>query len=329
VAEDVCINLLPPTGGDETLSTHEIGELPPGVSKTVEVELTPREAGRLFVKATASARGDVNTEADKEIFCRKPELEVDWRGAAKKYAGTTATYYFRVRNPGTAAADDVEVEVHLPAGAEFVSGSEGHVVDGPKPTVTWRVGSLLPGDDRYMELKCILKNAGTNRFAVMAATADGDLADTKSAEVNVVALADLKLDVTDPKGPVPVGEDVVYEIRVRNRGENTAEAVDIAGLFSDGIDPQTVEGAQYSVVDGRVTFPTIDKLEAGREIVRKIHVRATQAGMHVFRAEVLCRDLEIKLAVEETTRFFADEVTGKPASPKSDDVFQTHADTLY
>ena len=329
MAEEVYINLLPPAGGNESLSQHQLGELQPGASKTVEVELPPREAGKLFVKATASALGGVTAEAEKGIFCRKPELEVDWRGSVQKYAGTVATYYLRVRNPGTAAADDVEVEVRLPGGAEFVSGSEGHIVDRAKPTLTWRVGSLLPGDDRYMELKCILNNAGTNRFSVTAATAEGDLTDTKSAEVNVIALADLKLDVTDPKGPIPVGQEAVYEIRVRNRGQNTAEEVDVVALFSEGINVQTVEGVEYSVADGRVTFPTIEKLEAGQEIVLKIHARATQPGAHVFRVEVLCSDLEIKLAVEETTRFFADEVPGNSTNPKSADAFESHADTRY
>jgi hypothetical protein len=34
----------------------------------------------------------------------------------------------------------------------------------------------------------------------------------------------------------------------------------------------------------------------------------------VFRAEVLCRDLEIKLAAEETTRFYQDDVSREPAT---------------
>ena len=125
VAENVRINLLPPGGGEEAVSTFEVGDLAPGASKTAEVELTAREAGKLSVQAVAVAEGDLKSEATKELFCRKPELEVDWRGPETQYAGTLATYFFRVRNPGTAAADDVSVRVNLPAGAEFVSASEG------------------------------------------------------------------------------------------------------------------------------------------------------------------------------------------------------------
>lgn len=310
VAEQVKIELLPPGGGEQSVSTHMVGNLQPGTSKSVEVELTAREPGKLFVKATASALGGISAEAFKELFCRKPELEIDWRGPEQKYAGTMATYFFRVRNPGTAAAEDVTVSVQMPAGVEFQSASDGQIFDAANRTVDWRVGSLRPGDDYYMELKCSVNTAGKNQFDVSASTEAGDLVDAKVIETQVIALADLKLEIIDPIGPIPVGEEAIYEIRVRNRGTNTAEEVNIVALFSEGIEAKTVEGAQYSIADGRVTFRTIEKLAAGREVVLRIRAKASRPGTHVFRAEVLCRDLEIKLAAEETTRFFQDEVYG-------------------
>lgn len=314
VAENVKINLLPPGGGQETVSTFDVGDLQPGVSKTAEVELTAREAGKLSVQAVALADGDLKSAAIKEIFCRKPELEVDWRGPETQYAGTAATYFFRVRNPGTAAADDVSVRVSLPAGADFVSASEGHAFDNAKREVAWRVGSLGPGDDCYMELRCTVNTPGENKLAVSAATSAGDLTDSKQGVTNVVALADLKLDVSDPPGPVAVGQEAVYEIRVTNRGASAAEEVNVVGLFSNGLEPETGEGAPYTVSDGRVAFRTINKLPAGQDIVLQIRAKATEPGTHVFRAEVLCRDLEIKLAAEETTRFYQDDLGREPAT---------------
>jgi uncharacterized repeat protein (TIGR01451 family) len=307
-AENVQIELVPPGGKKDSATTHPVGTLQPNESKTVEIELTARDAGKLQIKAIASAEGGLTSEVAKEVFCRKPELEVDWRGSATQYAGTAATYFFRVRNPGTAPAEDVAVKVTLPEGAEFTSASEGQVYDSQRGQVTWQVGTLGPGDDNYMELKCVLKKPGVNQFQLAAASTSADLTDSTTAETNVIALADLKLDVSDPSGAVAVGSPATYEIRVANRGASAAKNVTIVALFSEGIEPDQAEGAMYTVADGRVAFRPIEELPAGREIVIQIRAHALRPGTHVFRAEVLCSDAEIKLAAEETTRFYADDV---------------------
>ena len=103
------------------------------------------------------------------------------------------------------------------------------------------------------------------------------------------------------------GTRAIYEIRVANRGTSQAQGVNIVRLFSEGIDPVSVEGAQYSIRDGRVSFRVIKSLPAGRNIVLRIHAKATQPGTHLFRAEVVCQDLDIRLSSEETTLFFQDD----------------------
>jgi hypothetical protein len=56
-----------------------------------------------------------------------------------------------------------------------------------------------------------------------------------------------------------------------------------------------------------VTFRPIDYLPAGEDVTLKIHAAARTAGSHIFRAEVTCPDIDVKLSAEEVTRFFADE----------------------
>jgi uncharacterized repeat protein (TIGR01451 family) len=305
-AENVKISLIPPGGTPESATSHEFGNLAAGENKSVDIELTPREAGKLAVKAAASAEGGLAADVTKEIFCRKPELELDWRGPTTKFAGTPATYFFRVRNPGTAPADDVTVEVALPEGAEFESASEGQEFDAKRRAVSWRVGTLNPGDDKYMELKCVVNAPGANQLKISASNAAGDITNSSVAETKVEALADLKLTVSDPSGPVAVGSQAMYEIQVENRGADTARDVSVVALFSQGIEPDQSDG--YTVADGRVTFPTIGQLPAGENVKLRVRARALNPGTHVFRAEVLCSALDIKLAAEETTRFYTDEL---------------------
>ena len=307
VAENVVITLIPPGGDKDSASSHTVGTLQAGASKEIELELTAREAGDLIMKASATATGGLHTEATRQVVCRKPELELDWRGPAEKYAGTEASYYFRVRNTGSAATEAVAFKVKLPQGVKLLSASEGYQLDAQQGEINWLIPGIAAGEAEFLQISCEVDRAGMNRFDVIAQTKTGDLRSAKSIETNVIGVADLKLTVTDPQGPIPVGETAVYEIKIRNRGTTNAHNVGVVGLFSSGIDPTAVEGAQFSVRDGRVSIHPINSLAAGQELVLKIRAVATQPGMHIFRAEVNCQDLDIKLAAEETTRFYEDK----------------------
>jgi len=317
VTEKVSVRLVPPGGDAQDATTQLIGDLQPGEVKDIDLELTAREAGELLIQAGAFSKGGLKAEMNKTVLCRKPELEIEWRGPDKKYAGTVAAYYLRVSNPGTAATEPITMSVKLPANTEFVSASEGSSVNsatgnsakGGSATsvVSWRLGALAAGAEQFIQLRCKIAQPGSNNFEAFASTTDDTLSARKTFQTEVEALADLKLEVTDPQGPLPMGEQVVYEIRVQNRGTTAAEEISVVGLFSEGIDPTTVEGAQFSIRDGRVSFHPIKNLPAGREVLLRIHAKASRAGTHIFRAEVVCQKLEIKLAAEETTRFFEDE----------------------
>jgi hypothetical protein len=102
-----------------------------------------------------------------------------------------------------------------------------------------------------------------------------------------------------------------------------ARGVNVVAMFSQGLDPSHVEGGQHSIRDGRVAFRTIDDLPAGGEAVLRIHAKASQSGTHVFRTEVACDELEVKLAAEETTRFFTEEERWADASTAYSDSSST------
>ena len=305
-AENVVVELLPPGQKAGTPTSHAVGVIAAGETHEVELELTARDEGELSMHASVHADTGLFAETEKSVLCRRPALEIDWRGPDKKYAGTPATYYFRVRNPGSAPTETVDVSLDLPENAEFLTASEGHRYSESSGRLSWSLPSLEVGEERFLQVRCKLSRPGLNRL-LLSADAGEDLTDGAEPQTEVVALADLKLEVSDPQGPIAVGEDTVYEVRVSNRGTTSARGVNVVGLFSQGIDPTSVEGAQYSMQDGRVSLQPIDTLPAGETLTLRIHAKADRAGTHVFRAEVVCQDLELKLATEETTRFYEDE----------------------
>lgn len=315
-AEDVRVLLVPPGKTAAEGTRHAVGSLAAGKTKTVRLELTAREAGELTIRAEASARGLPGVAAEKLLFCRKPGLRVDWRGPAEKYAGAAATYHFRVRNPGTADARDVTFVLDLPRGFGVQATSPDRRYDAAKRRLTWELGALRPGDDRYLQVRGVAHTAGAKEFSFGAATGDRRVADAATARTRVVAVADLRLDVIDPKGPLPVGDEVIYELRVKNRGAKEAENVKLVAMFSEGIEPAAVEGLNYSVSDGRVAMDAIAALPAGAEKVVRIRARADRPGRHVFRAELLCSQPQTRLAEEEMTTFYAEDAASMEGLPR-------------
>ncbi len=324
-AENVMLSLAPLSSTESAPPPRNIGPLRAGERKEIAIQLTAREAGLLNIRAEASADGGLHAEAAEQVMVRRGEIAISVEAPPLKYAGSSAEYRVRVANVGNAAAEDLAVAVALPSGVEYVPGNDGGVVQGGH--VAWKIGGLAPRDERTFLFTCTLKGEGEKRLTFQARAA-GDLQATAAAATRVEALADLKLVVNDPPGPIPVGKEVVYEVRVLNRGTKAASGVAISGYFSEGIEPTGAEGLAGEFGSGQVTAVPIASLEAGAEIVFKIKAKADQAGNHIFRAVVECANPETRLAAEETTRFFSnvaaepDPATEAPSVSEQPSPFQ-------
>ncbi len=304
-AENVLLKLLPLVSNGKAAGARRLGNIPAGERRTIEVELTARQTGRLQVRAEAVADGGLDARGAQEVLVRRAVLEVQVDGPPMKYAGTRARYAVRVSNSGDATARDVVATATLPAGAGEVATSDGGTLEPEQGQVRWHLGTLRPGAARVLELECALMSPGANRLDVQAVAAQ-ELNALGSVVTNVESLADLKLTVNDPKGAVAVGDDVVYEVRIVNRGTKAAENVNLYGFFSEGIEPVAVRGWRGQLGEGEVILERIPRLAPGQEMVIKISARAERRGDHVFRAELECNNPETKLAVEEWTRFYGE-----------------------
>ncbi|HTU27173.1 MAG TPA: CARDB domain-containing protein [Pirellulales bacterium] len=311
-AENVMVSLMPIGRAAEAAASHRLGSLPAGGSKSIEVELTARQAGELAIRAQATAEGGLAAEVAEQVLVRRANLQLDVEGPKVKYSGTKGTYHIRLVNTGNAVAEGVNVAALLPPQAVYQGASSGGHTEGEKNKVVWSAVNMQPGEERVLELQCLLQAPGENKLQV-ATSASQDLAVSANAVTVVESLADLKLEVHDPQGPIATGEDAVYEVIVRNRGTKGAENVDVVLFFSTGLEATAVQGGPHEIGPGQVVLKSIASLPAGSEKVYKIHTRAERAGSHIFRAEVVCAPLDIKLTSEQSTRFYGDDADGSSA----------------
>jgi uncharacterized repeat protein (TIGR01451 family) len=254
------------------------------------------------------SEGNLRADVAEEILVRRAPLKTTANGPELKFAGTPTSYTISVANPGNAPAENVVLAAILPPGAKFLSSAGGQFVE-TENKITWTLPNLRPNAEQEVEFKCALATPGANRVQILAAAA-GDLSDSAAATTNVEALADLKLEVADPPGPLAVGDEMVYEVHIRNRVSKAAENVDVATFFSNGIEPVSAQGAQHDINPGQVVFRPIASIPPASETVLKVKARADQPGNHIFRVEVNCASVGAKLASEETTLFYGD---GRPA----------------
>ncbi|HEV3006878.1 MAG TPA: hypothetical protein VGX78_20575 [Pirellulales bacterium] len=316
-ADDVVVHLLPLDDESEGAS-QKIGTLPGGKNSVVEIELMARQGGHLTIQAEATGAGGLKAKATQRVNVKQPALTLAVAGPKKHFSGTTAGYQVRLTNPGDSDAQQVKVTTQLPANTEFVSATHDGHFDEQTRRVTWTLGKLPAGAEEILTLKCVPSATGESRLDVTA-TADGVEKRTASAVTHVVAHADVVLEVADPTGPVALGADAVYEIRIRNRGNKQADGVDVVAFFSKDIEPVSAEGGPHEIAPGTVMFEPIESLEAGGKRVFKIHAQAGAAGSHRFRVELTCKSTGAVLSQEETTLYYRSDSGNDEAAHVWDD----------
>ncbi|HYW79449.1 MAG TPA: hypothetical protein VE890_07710, partial [Thermoguttaceae bacterium] len=255
----------------------------------------------------------VQTELAEKVLVRRPALQIGVEGPHAQYVGAVTAYRVRVQNPGTAAAKNIRMAVTVPPGTKYVSGIDGAHVTGNGTEVSWTLDSLNAGGEQTFVMECRLGLAGASRIEV-AGNGDDELTATASTMTRVQAIADLVLEVKDPTGPIPVGKEVRYEFRIRNRGTTSAHDVEVVGYFSRGIEPTRVDGAQARLSPGQVVFATIPSVAAGAELPLTVFARAETGGNHICRVEVQCKALGTRLVCEETTHYYDSELETQHAT---------------
>lgn len=301
-AENVTVTLQPIVVGDQPMS-HKLGTIEAGEEKTVDVELVARQPGTLEIVVQAEAEQGVTARAVKEVVAAQARLAVEIKAPKVQFSGAAFAQDIKVLNAGNAPARRVKVVARLPKGADMAFASKDHKKGNG--TVEWEVGEIGPGEHAVLQVKCTMPRAGEARIDVVATA--GDLKADGAAVTTIMAVADLALELTDPQGPVAVGQEAVYSIRIRNRGTQAAEKVALSAYFSDGVEPVAVEGGDARLDGGAAVFKVIASLAAGEEKSLTVKVRGERAGNHRCRVELKSSAADVQLSQEETTLFFDEE----------------------
>ncbi len=298
-------------------STAEIPAVEPGEEEVIDVELTFNEQGAIRISADAQEQSGLASETAISVIVRQAKLSAQIAAPQVVYHGGLASYQVQLTNSGDADATDLQATFDLPEGASLIAAPTGASSSGRK--LTWPVSKLAAGSSEAFAIQLKLTGAGQNQIQFVCAGA-GILKAAAQATTQVESISDLKLIVSDPIAPAPVGGEVVYELTLTNRGSKAATNVKVIAQFSEGIEPVRCEGHPSRVVPGQSFFEPISKIGAGETVSLKVFAKAEVAGTHRFRVEVRADETEVRLVQEESTQYL--DAAGRIASPPANSLMR-------
>lgn len=285
-----------------------IGDIQPGDERVIDVELLFEQNGSIPVVATArSEASKLEAKGDIQVKVKQSALEATWTGPSEFYQGTAADYRIVIANRGDTVALQIDCHLKLPDGAMPSSLPAGAIRKGN--AIHWEIKRLEPNESVAIPIGLSMNETGENILEFSAACKNS-LPLNSTYKTMIDSIVDLKLSVKDPAAPAPVGQPVVYEIEIYNRGSKAASGVTVLAQFSEGIEPVRFEGAEGRILPGQVLFEPIEVVDAGAKVTLRVFAEAAQQGVHRFRAEVKCDSGEANLLQEESTRFLASGSSG-------------------
>jgi hypothetical protein len=212
----------------------------------------------------------------------------------------------KIKNPGTAPAQQVRVAAWLPLGVKLQENG-GARYNPQDRMLLWKLPQLEEGGEATYTFQVLMGGPRIYRVRA-AAVASGELREDKECATEVTGHADVELTVAERRKVIDVGEDTTYEIRIVNRGTKEARKLLVSADLSNQLkwvkanstEPEPAQGDQTG---HHVEFPVIDQLAAQDEKILTIQVKAQAAGNATCQVTLTHDDLgQAKLQHTTSTR---------------------------
>ncbi|MFG0333843.1 MAG: hypothetical protein ACF8TS_10815, partial [Maioricimonas sp. JB049] len=268
---------------------YEIGQLPAGKSREVELTVTAVQTGEFENQAMGIIGTSSKCEASVPVRIIDSRLSIERTGPARRFVGRPATYETVVTNHSSQTLRNVTVDEELPAGIEPAGVPDGGRYDAAKRKNTWMIGQLEPGQSHTFHSKLLATQAGRFQTYVSVVDAAGNRAEATS-ELDAAGVSSLAVDVLDTSHdgrPIPVGEQVSLRLKVRNRGSAEANNVQVVFELPEELEFVTAAGPVDFEQDGQsVRFDVLEQLGVDDESEFDVVLSASREGTTRVKAKL-------------------------------------------
>lgn len=286
----------------------EVGDLGPGVSKTVKVTVTAVLPGRQGIQVHVKGPNGAEAAAQAAVEVTAPPaggLGVQQPPATRLFAGRMADLRIEITNYTAQPMRQINVVSYLPDGIDLIAASDSGNYQPSGRTVNWLIDTLAPGQTQALLLRVNATTPGQLTHTVLArAVGVPEIKSTSSLSVEGVAdlLVDLHAD-----NALELGNETVYEVRVTNPGSGPCTTVRVALEFTPGLVPRNAQGPTAFHIEGqRVIFDALSPLASQGQTLYRVLVVGQSVGDARARASVVSDQVTTPVMREAATRVYRD-----------------------
>lgn len=303
LANNVVIQAAIPEGLEHrsgSILSIDIGTLNAGESRQAKLSLTAVKGGVQDVAVRAIASGDLTDETTATVTVAEPQLKIAINGPEEQLAGRTSDYKMSVSNAGGVPSENVRAKYRIPEGFEFVSANRGGKYSKTDHSIEWFVGTLQPDESSDFSLTLRATEPGELLHQAGVISEHGQVTMCDYSTV-VEGMAALDLKIVSSSKDLSKGDEVTWEVRIRNTGSREASNVGMSCELPSGIQLVDAEGpSEHIAENGVMVFRSLPTIAPDEEIVYSIRATCLREGNHRLRLRVASESISEPLIGEES-----------------------------
>lgn len=285
-----------------------LGDLRPGESQRLTLNVAAVQPGQSVCPLRAINEDGIQAQNQFNVDVRAPQLQATIAGPARRYLDRQATYQVVINNTGTAMAQNLFFDVHLPVGLKFVSADIAQATYHPEThSVTLGLAELNAGAKASFAVTVLPVELGPQGIRI-SATGDLGISAEAKGQVVVEGLSELAFTIGQDNGTVEVGATTTYAVQVSNVGNQSDKNVQLQIQLPEGAKLLKIDApVDHRDEPGRLTFAAVGEMRSRDVKTFRFQVQHNRAGNQVVRAQLTSANWPVAVVKEEGTLVYNDQ----------------------
>lgn len=298
-------SIIPPQfshpGGDDL--EYHVGVIPAGETREVQLQLKAIKPGA--GKNVSSVVGDGNLKAETtvplKVIGNSEEFLITRKGPKNRYLGRAGVYENTIANNTEQAIKNISIFESVPPGMKFISASGKGQFDTVRRVVQWDIAELAGGMQQVLSIELEPTEVGKKVSTVQVVTGNNSkFSANLQSEVNVIGQPLLKVETSELKGPLEVGEKMSLQVQLVNQGSAPANNVEFRVKIPQEMVFVAAKGpARYKQAGSFVIFESAQVLAPQQSLNFELTLAARNKGDARVLVTVQSQQMEKPLNQEE------------------------------